>query len=416
MFSISTGEDAPTHCNLIMDPRRRRGSKKQNLDKGKGRSSCHPPTDRESLEVLKSKSLYMCTSQLYSNFHSKWVVHRIRMSDILSSPSPSPSPSSPSGSAKIRLNQVATESGSLPCDGGCGVFKSTIFFGGGLEMEKTGFASYDGPPLSKRMFYVEEGHQRVKPFFPSLIGGKEAPLLMEIKGELYVIDGDQFEREYDEERFERFDEQSNQWKPLPRPPIWDRSSVYYHTQIGLTSVITDISILISRPRKTTPIFRFDFTNPNAGWSETKLKYFPFKGTTLVHKCPSYSGGFIISVIDLCPEGDRNRFPRIKLYRMSEGYDTLNLLGTMELPSTDYLSLVFTIPATHTFLDLGDQRVGLVLTKSDNKMLKFLVATFQYKINPFSYQCLSEPVELEYDVLVHPEPFTQMVDLLGAFVL
>ncbi|KAL6516747.1 hypothetical protein OROGR_020052 [Orobanche gracilis] len=171
-----------------------------------------------------------------------------KMSDILSSPSPSPSPSSPSSSrsAKIRLNQVTTKSGSLPCDVGCGVFKSTIFFGGSLEMEKTDFASYDGPPLSKRMFYVDE-------------------------------------------------------------------------------------------------------------------------------------------------------------------------GTMELPSTDYLSPVFTIPDTHTFLDLGDQRVGLVLTKDDNEMLKFLVATFQYKISPFSYQCLSEPVELEYDVLVHP-PRTRMVDLLGAFVL
>ncbi|KAL6511008.1 hypothetical protein OROGR_022132 [Orobanche gracilis] len=398
-----------------MDPRRCHGSKNQKGDKGKGRSSSHPPTERGSLEVLKSKSLYMCTSELYSNFHSKWVVHRIRMSDILSSPSPS----SASGSAKIRLNQVATESGPLPCDAGCGVFKSTIFLGGGLEMVNTDadlndFASY-GPPLSKRMFYVELDHQRVKPFFPSLIGGKEAPLLLEIKGELYVIDGDQFERKYDEERFERFDEQSNQLKPLPRPPIWDRSSAYYHTQIGLTSIITDSSILISRPRKTTPIFRFDFTNPNAGWSETKLKYFPFKGTTLVHKCP-YSGGFIISAIELCPEGDRNRFPRIKLYRMSEAYDTLNLLGTMELPSTDYLSPVFTIPATRTFLDLGDQRVGLVLTKYDNEMLKFLVATFQYKISPFSYQCLSEPVELEYHVLVHPESCTRMVDLLGAFVL
>ncbi|KAL6516746.1 hypothetical protein OROGR_020051 [Orobanche gracilis] len=43
-----------------MDPRRRPGSKKQNLDKGKGRSSSHPPTDRGSLEALKSKSLYMC--------------------------------------------------------------------------------------------------------------------------------------------------------------------------------------------------------------------------------------------------------------------------------------------------------------------------------------------------------------------
>ncbi|KAL6537937.1 hypothetical protein OROHE_012224 [Orobanche hederae] len=344
-----------------MDPRRRPGSKKQNLDKGKGRSSSHPPTERGSLEALKSKSLYICTSQLFSNRDSKWVVHRIRMSDILSSPSPSPSPSPPpssssSGSGKIRLNQVATESGRLPNDAGCGVFKSTIFIGGGLEMEKTEvdqneFAYDHPPPLSKRMFYVDEGHQSVKPFFPSLIGGKEAPLLLEIKGELYAIDGDQFEREYNEERFERFDEQSNQWKPLPFPPIWDRSSEYYHTQIGLTSVITDSSILISRPRKKTPIFRFDFTSPNAGWSETKLKYFPFKGTTLVHNYPSYSGGFIISAIDIYPEGDPNRFPRIKVYRMSEGYDSLNLLGTMEMPSTDYLSPVFTIPDRHTFLDL-----------------------------------------------------------------
>lgn len=64
-------------------------------------------------------------------FYSSWVVHEIKMSDVLSE-------SEEFNPKILRYKEVVNEFGQLPVGVGCGVLKSKILFGGGTKKVETG--------------------------------------------------------------------------------------------------------------------------------------------------------------------------------------------------------------------------------------------------------------------------------------
>ncbi|KAM5563327.1 hypothetical protein ABKV19_018141 [Rosa sericea] len=371
-----------------------------------------------SLAAMESKYLYICTSETHKSFPDRW--------------------------------QVANEIGDrdLPYLVGCGLFKSKILIGGGLKKRKTPVFP-PSPSSSVYFFETDTTDQKLKlESFSPFLGGKAQPLLVEMKGQLYALAGDLIKLRYDSP-FERFDPSCEKWSPLARPPLWDPDSPFDRIPlVGSGYVITDTSILFSL--QATPVFRFDITKPNAGWSVQQSlcsgKSFPFQGTTLVHDC--VYGGFIIFAIDIEPEisaYDANwphtRFPRILVYHMSEDYGSWTDVATVELPFTNELPRKFQEPVSYNFVSLGDQRVCLVLATfrtainrgdpAESEKMSFLVTTFKYKIETpmkrtreespisFSFSCqfLSNPVIFEYNVQQHtPSPAIPNAVMLGAFVL
>ncbi|XP_040365551.1 uncharacterized protein LOC121050204 [Rosa chinensis] len=396
-----------------------------------------------ALAAMESKYLYICTCEMHKSVFDRWVVHRIEMSDVLSA--------SEDHIRYLPFKQVANEIGGhdLPLLVGCGVFKSKILIGGGVKKIPGAHPS----PASPVYFFETDTtdrklNQKLKlGSFPPFIGGKAQPLLVEMKGQLYALPGDEMKLRYDS-HFERFDPSCEKWSPLARPPIWDPDSPYYSTPVGSGYVITDTSILFSR--QATPVFRFDITKPNAGWSVQESlcsgKSFPFRGTTLVHDC--VYGGFIIFAIDIEPENSnydgnwpQTRFPRILVYHMSQDYGSWTDVATVELPFTDELPLIFQEPVSYNLVSLGDQRVCLVLATfsspissgrwEESEMMHFLVTTFKYKTETtmkgtreespisFSFSCqfLSNPVIFDYNIQQHtPSPATEHALTLGAFLL
>lgn len=94
--------------------------------------------------------------------------------------------------------------------------------------------------------------------FSNFLGGKAEPLLVEMQGKLYVLACDEFKlpcKQY----FEVYDPSGGEWSPLIAPPFWDPESPFYRTPYALAT-----SIFVSRV--DTPVFRFNITEPEAGWS------------------------------------------------------------------------------------------------------------------------------------------------------
>ncbi|KAK9923307.1 hypothetical protein M0R45_031735 [Rubus argutus] len=138
-----------------------------------------------------------------------------------------------------------------------------------------------------------------------------------------------------------------------------------------------------------------------------------------------------------------RLPNIPVYHMSNDYHSLIHIATVEMPVSDQLAHKFGAPETYSFVNLGGQRVCLALSAvsstldgslGEREKLSILVATFEYKVETskkrtwesspvscsLSYEFLTTPGILEYDIPQHPEISPShsnvITGLLGAFVL
>lgn len=161
-------------------------------------------------------------------------------------------------------------------------------------------------------------------------------------------------------------------------------------------------------------------------------------------------GFIIFALEPeiglegeCGRMPPTRLPNIPVYHMSNDFDSLILITTVELPFSDQLAHKFGAPETYSFVNLGGQIVCLALSTfispidgslADREKLSILVATFEYKVeiskkrtresSPISYSLIYKFRTTlgihEYDIEQHPKvcasPRTVIVEILGAFVL
>lgn len=394
------------------------------------------PSKFREMEDLKSKNLYICIDVWSSYPYSSWVVHEIRMNDVLSN------------SKTLRYKELANVFGKLPVAVGCGVFKSRILIGGGVIPKED---SLIGDPVTSVHSFESgsdstDGKLKLE-HFSKFLGGKAEPLLVEMHGKLYALAGDRFMfpgKQY----FEVFDPSCGEWSPLSAPPFWEPGYPIDWTRFSLAYVVTDTSILVSCAN--TPVFCFDVTKPDAGWLQTSGEAFPFQGRTLVVD-DSADDGFLIFALHCENERENEygwrlpptRLPNIPVYHMSNDYHSLIHIATVEMPVSDQLAHKFGAPETYSFVNLGGQRVCLALSAfsitlddslAEREKLSILVATFEYKVETskkrtwesspvscsLSYEFLTTPGILEYDIPQHPEispsPRTVITRLLGAFVL
>ncbi|KAK9907801.1 hypothetical protein M0R45_000741 [Rubus argutus] len=231
-----------------------------------------------------NKSLYICYLEHHVGSWVAYVVHSIKLSDLLSSTS---------FDHALQLRQVAYKAGlDLPGSVRCGVWGSQILFVGGMKPSfRYGIGACESDSVVwNRDVYAFETDQpqrrresniisKMDASF-TLLQGKFNPLTVELRGKLYALSY----RLVDEPpSFEVFDPKVGSWAPLPQPPFFKKWPPYHHNG-NFSYAIAGTKMFVCHEK--CPVFCFDVAHPHREWRLVPTMCQSFVSKALVLDLPA----------------------------------------------------------------------------------------------------------------------------------
>lgn len=250
--------------------------------------------ERETASVWGNKSLYICTTESKLDFRTRYAIHSIKLSDLLSLDEKRDDTfkgdHSDASKSKFKSKSKSNSCGGLqkvvsiynehvPRGMSCGVFGSQILFAGGTNFRPS------GQEISKKIYVFEtdptvDPNPSLKEFEPGFLESKGEPFLVELEGNLYALSGI-----YEgSPTFEVFSKRSRFWFPKHDPPFFEGYFCCGGCHTYLSIAVAGTKILVSCP-KNPKVFCFDVAKHRYLGEWTILSGsdcgLPFVGKTLV---------------------------------------------------------------------------------------------------------------------------------------
>ncbi|KAK9938844.1 hypothetical protein M0R45_015562 [Rubus argutus] len=302
-----------------------------------------------------NKSLYICYLEHHVGSWVAYVVHSIKLSDLLSSTS---------FDHALQLRQVAYKAGlDLPGSVRCGVWGSQILFIGGMKPSfRFGLGACESNSVvwhrDVYAFETDQPQRRRESNIISkmdasftLLQGKFNPLTVELRGKLYALSS----RLVDEPpSFEVFDPKVGSWAPLPQPPFFKERSPYHHNG-NFSYAIAGTKMFVCHEK--CPVFCFDVAHPHREWRLVPTMCqggpFPFVSKALVLDLPADDKKIMFAY------SHRRWCLGVYLMSLVENEESITRIGDLKLPM---LPLELGVAEAFQFVHIGGQKACLVVTQ------------------------------------------------------